>query len=157
MGAFRGAPHPQARPAPHRTGPRHRDQYQTPAPPQPPGFDTMRLSSTHRSAVAAFRIAVLAAPSLARVIQATDHLPCWGKACAQQPQHDRARSQERPTCTMQDPGIVDQTLLLAPPPATQARRHGACASREHRAAQQDCGVCPHRRGEQRCKRDNQGQ
>jgi hypothetical protein len=108
-------------------------------------------------AVDAFRLDFLAAPSLNRVIQAKDQLPFWGKARDQQPQQDVTRSQERPLRTIQDPVIVDETLLMTQPHDTQARSHRAFASGENCTGQQDLGVFPHGLREQWCKLYRQGQ
>jgi hypothetical protein len=117
----------------------------------------MRLRRPYWIAGEAFGLDFLAAPSLDRVIQATDQLPCWGKARDQQTQQDVTRGQERPLRTIQDPVIVDETLLLTQPHDPQARSHRAFASGENGSDHQDFGVLPHWLREQRCKLYNQGQ
>ena len=82
--------------------------------------------------------------------------PVWGKARDQQPQQEVTRGQGRPTRTIQDPVIVDETLLLAQPHDTQARRHRAFARGENCADQQDFGVFPDGLGKERRKLYNQG-
>src|SRR5262250_3275965 len=75
MVALRGAEDRQAWQAPHRTGPCYINQQHATEPPQPTGFDQMRMRRPYWIAVDAFRLDFLAAPSLNRVIQAKDQLP----------------------------------------------------------------------------------